>query len=230
MSELSADHHAVAELLTQIEALAPGSARRAGAGATRTDTPEAAGTATGAGAGATGPPAAQTLPGLAERLSDLLLNHCADEEEYLFPAVHEQVPDGGALVLTSLADHLSIGQYVCDLQGLVPGDPAFAPLLTGLSDAVRTHLDEEERRLFPAVRTALDPALLATLGERLGEAREAREAGGGPAARAGGGGGDERDAQDGRTGPDTAPKPPGDPAPAAGTPPAGAPDRATPEG
>ncbi|MFD0264379.1 hemerythrin domain-containing protein [Kitasatospora indigofera] len=108
---------------------------------------------------------------LVEALSDLLLSHCTEEEEYLFPAVHEQVPDGGALVFTSLADHLAIGQYLTDLQGLSPGDPAFGPLLDGLGSAVHTHLAEEAERLFPAVRAAMAPELLETLGERLREGR-----------------------------------------------------------
>ena len=112
------------------------------------------------------------LAGLVEQLSDLLLSHCTGEEDILFPAVHEQVPDGGALVFTSLADHLAIGQYVTDLQGLAPGDPAFGPLLDGLAAATGTHLAEEDGRLFPAVREALAPALLSTLGERLREARQ----------------------------------------------------------
>ncbi|MFC8452618.1 hemerythrin domain-containing protein [Kitasatospora sp. NPDC057223] len=117
-----------------------------------------------------------TLTGLLDQLSDLLLSHCTEEEDILFPAVHEQVPDGGALVFTSLADHLAIGQYVTDLQGLAPADPAFGPLVDGLTAAVRTHLAEEDERLFPAVREALAPALLGALGERLREARQASAA------------------------------------------------------
>ncbi|MCX5213847.1 hemerythrin domain-containing protein [Kitasatospora sp. NBC_00240] len=121
-------------------------------------------------------PGAEADPGvvaLVEGLSDLLLSHCTEEEEYLFPAVHEQVPDGGSLVFTSLADHLAIGQYLTDLQGLSPGDPAFAPLLEGLGSAVHTHLAEEDERLFPAVRKAMTAELLAALGERLREGRRA---------------------------------------------------------
>ncbi|MET9618876.1 hemerythrin domain-containing protein [Kitasatospora indigofera] len=188
VDELSADHRAVAELLARIEKAAPSSAGTGSPPATGPQDAEPSGApgtppqAVAGGpvtpGGTDAPPAAD--PGrtagdgvvtLVEALSDLLLSHCTEEEEYLFPAVHEQVPDGGALVFTSLADHLAIGQYLTDLQGLSPGDPAFGPLLDGLGSAVHTHLAEEADRLFPAVREAMAPELLETLGERLREGR-----------------------------------------------------------
>ncbi|GHE24916.1 hypothetical protein GCM10018781_75660 [Kitasatospora indigofera] len=196
VDELSADHRAVAELLARIEKAAPGSAGTGAPPATGPQDAEPSGETGappqavaggpvppgGTGAPPDAPPAGDPAGGpggtaddgvvtLVEALSDLLLSHCTEEEEYLFPAVHEQVPDGGALVFTSLADHLAIGQYLTDLQGLSPGDPAFGPLLDGLGSAVHTHLAEEAERLFPAVRAAMAPELLETLGERLREGR-----------------------------------------------------------
>ncbi|MEV7783137.1 hemerythrin domain-containing protein [Kitasatospora sp. NPDC088351] len=106
-------------------------------------------------------------------LTDLLFSHCAAEEEYLFPAVQHDVPDGGALVFTSIHDHLAIGQYLVDLQGLGPGDPAFGALFRGLADTVRRHLAAEEKRLFPAARKALPAEARAELGERLRAERTA---------------------------------------------------------
>ncbi|WP_073927389.1 hemerythrin domain-containing protein [Streptomyces sp. CB03911] len=191
VDELSADHRAVAELLARIEKAAPSRAGTGGGTAAppatgpqdapppgtagTPETPQQAGpgkVVTPDGGGTPPAPGSTADPGLVtlvEALSDLLLTHCTEEEEYLFPAVHEQVPDGGALVFTSLADHLAIGQYLTDLQGLSPGDPAFTPLLEGLGSAVHTHLAEEDERLFPAVRKAMTPELLAALGERLRE-------------------------------------------------------------
>ncbi|MFE4972528.1 hemerythrin domain-containing protein [Kitasatospora sp. NPDC056651] len=104
---------------------------------------------------------------LVSRLTDLLFTHCADEEEHLFPLVQHDVPDGGALVFGSIHDHLAIGQYLSDLQGLAPGDPAFDTLLGGLAATLRRHLRGEEKQLFPAARKALPAAARAALGERL---------------------------------------------------------------
>ncbi|MET8627332.1 hemerythrin domain-containing protein [Kitasatospora sp. NPDC004669] len=104
---------------------------------------------------------------LVARLTDLLFTHCSAEEEYLFPVVQHDVPDGGALVFSSIHDHLAIGQYLSDLQGLGPADPAFDALLSGLADTLRRHLAGEEKLLFPAARKALPAAARAALGERL---------------------------------------------------------------
>ncbi|MER6299593.1 hemerythrin domain-containing protein [Kitasatospora sp. NPDC001539] len=104
---------------------------------------------------------------LLAQLTDLLFTHCAAEEEHLFPVVQHDVPDGGALVFSSIHEHLALGQYLADLQGLGPADPAFDTLLRGLADTLRRHLAGEEERLFPAARKALPAAARAALGERL---------------------------------------------------------------
>ncbi|MGW3043602.1 hemerythrin domain-containing protein [Kitasatospora sp. NPDC001159] len=104
---------------------------------------------------------------LVARLTDLLFTHCSAEEEHLFPVVQHDVPDGGALVFSSIHDHLAIGQYLSDLQGLGPADPAFDTLLSGLADTLRRHLTDEEELVFPAARKALPAAARAELGERL---------------------------------------------------------------
>ncbi|MFJ3219157.1 hemerythrin domain-containing protein [Kitasatospora sp. NPDC086801] len=104
---------------------------------------------------------------LLTRLTDLLFAHCAAEEEHLFPLVQHDVPGGGALVFGSIHEHLAIGQYLSDLQGLGPADPAFDTLLRGLADTLRRHLATEEEQLFPAARKALPAAARAALGDRL---------------------------------------------------------------
>ncbi|MFE4396778.1 MULTISPECIES: hemerythrin domain-containing protein [Streptomycetaceae] len=104
---------------------------------------------------------------LVARLTDLLFTHCAAEEEHLFPVVQHDVPDGGALVFRSIHDHLAIGQYLADLQGLGPAEPAFDTLLRGLAETLRRHLRGEEEQLFPAARKALPAAARTALGDRL---------------------------------------------------------------
>ncbi|MFD7591256.1 hemerythrin domain-containing protein [Kitasatospora sp. NPDC059811] len=113
------------------------------------------------------PAGAAERTNLLARLTDLLFTHCAAEEEHLFPLVQHDVPDGGALVFGSIHEHLAIGQYLSDLQGLGPADPAFDTLLRGLTDTLRRHLAVEEKQLFPAARKALPATARAALGDRL---------------------------------------------------------------
>ncbi|MEU6232906.1 hemerythrin domain-containing protein [Kitasatospora sp. NPDC047058] len=110
---------------------------------------------------------------LLAQLTDLLFSHCAAEEEHLFPVVQHDVPDGGSLVFASIHEHLSIGQYLSDLQGLGPGDAAFDTLYQGLAELVRRHLATEEEQVFPAARKALPAGARAVLGERVRADREA---------------------------------------------------------
>ncbi len=112
--------------------------------------------------------AAGAPPGpLVEQLTDLLLVHCAAEEEHLFPVVQHDVPDGGAVVFRCIHDHLAIGQYLVDLQALPPDDPALGLLLGGLTDLLRRHLATEEEQLYAAARKALPAAARNALAERL---------------------------------------------------------------
>ncbi|MFI9329779.1 hemerythrin domain-containing protein [Kitasatospora sp. NPDC052868] len=195
LGEFTADHRAVTELLARIEGgteAGPGAAALpegpAAAAAGPGGTAAAAGEATGpeAAAPVAGAPAADDAPAdagagadgrgeLLAQLTDLLFSHCAAEEEHLFPVVQHDVPEGGALVFASIHEHLAIGQYLSDLQGLAANDPAFDTLVQGLAETVRRHLTAEEKALFPAARKALPAAARAALGERLRAERAAAE-------------------------------------------------------
>ncbi|MFI6446657.1 hemerythrin domain-containing protein [Kitasatospora sp. NPDC050543] len=181
VEELSTEHRAVEELLARVEAAWTGRQEPADGGdrPVGADSGAGGGADSGADSGGSGGHAAVLARGaLVEQLSDLLLSHCTAEEEHLFPAVQERVPDGGSMVFTSITDHLAIGQYLSDLAGLAPEDPAYRPLVEDLARAVRNHLDIEERRLFPAARKSLPPAELVTLGEAVRRDRRAETAGG----------------------------------------------------
>lgn len=199
LGEFTADHRAVTELLARIE----GGTEAGPAGAAPPAGPEATAAATGAGGTttATGAEAAAPVAGapgaddapvdgragadgrgeLLAQLTDLLFSHCAAEEEHLFPVVQHDVPEGGALVFASIHEHLAIGQYLSDLQGLAADDPAFDTLVQGLADTVRRHLTAEEKALFPAARKALPASARAALGERLRAERAAAAEPAGPA-------------------------------------------------
>ncbi|MFE7190017.1 hemerythrin domain-containing protein [Kitasatospora sp. NPDC057541] len=162
LGEFTAEHRAVEELLARIEAAGPHPGAEGGTGTGGT------GAAAGDGAGEDGGAGrAAELDQLIGRLTDLLFSHCAAEEEYLFPVVQHDVPDGGALVFRCIHDHLAIGQYLADLQALPPGGPALDTLLRGLAELLRRHLATEEKQLFTATRKALPAAARNALAERL---------------------------------------------------------------
>lgn len=101
-----------------------------------------------------------------------LVRHSVAEEQYLYPAVRESLPDGNEVADHELAEHAEAEQVMKDLDGTQPGDPRFDELLGKLITAIRHHVEEEEGSLFPRLREACDSNELASLGERVGEAKQ----------------------------------------------------------
>ncbi len=107
---------------------------------------------------------------LADRVLTQLSVHAAIEEEVLYPAARA-VPDVAAMVDRSLAQHKELEALLADLDGTGPARPGFAEGFRRARDLVVHHVGEEEGELFPALRRSLSPDELASLGDRLIEAR-----------------------------------------------------------
>jgi hypothetical protein len=95
-----------------------------------------------------------------------LVRHTVAEELYLHPAVRELLPDGGRLAEHELRASALAEQTLHDLDGVPTTDPAFEPALATLIAAVRVHVAEQERDLFPRLRLACPPDRLDDLGTR----------------------------------------------------------------
>jgi iron-sulfur cluster repair protein YtfE (RIC family) len=112
--------------------------------------------------------------------------HVADEEDDLVPMLAGRDPEVDAALVAMANEH---DEHAADIERLVElcaaldQDPAshatvrgeFATLATQLSDGFASHLDREERVLFPALRRLPDSDL-ATLRQRIRARREGRRA------------------------------------------------------
>lgn len=101
-----------------------------------------------------------------------LVRHAVAEEQFMYPAAREALPDGGEIVDHEIAEHSEAEQVMKDLEGLGPEDPRFEPLVERLIREVRHHLDEEERHLLPRLREACTEERLQDLGYRVLAAKE----------------------------------------------------------
>jgi hypothetical protein len=90
-------------------------------------------------------------------LTATLSRHLSAEEQYLYPTVRAVLPGGAELADAEIAADAALRRTRPD--ELVP--------------AVRAHLDRCTRRLFPALRAALDETELIRLGNRVVIAEEA---------------------------------------------------------
>lgn len=108
----------------------------------------------------------------AERLTIELVRHSVAEEEHLYPAVREHLPDGDLIADKEIADHARTEKILKDLEGLDPAGPEFDQLIAVLKAEVTAHVWDEEENLFPRLRQACSPETLRELGEKVRRAKK----------------------------------------------------------
>lgn len=117
-----------------------------------------------------GPAAYKSRRKLVEQMVAELSRHAAIEEEVLYPAAR-QIADIGDEVLQSLEEHHLVKLQLHELQAMDPSEERFPAKVRLLIENVRYHVEEEERELFPVLRSELGRKQLVELGEALGRAR-----------------------------------------------------------
>jgi hemerythrin superfamily protein len=91
------------------------------------------------------------------------------EEEIFYPAA-EAVLDGSSLMLEARAEHAAIKALITKIQETDAAQQQMDDRVRLLAELVSSHVDEEQRLLFPKVRAKnLD---LSALGERLAQRQE----------------------------------------------------------
>jgi hemerythrin-like domain-containing protein len=103
---------------------------------------------------------------LVEHVIAELVRHSVAEEQYLYPLARRVLPDGDELADHELEEHAEAEQMMKSLEQTDPEDPEFDELTRKLIDAIRHHVDDEEKDLLPKLRQACDAAELRELGEK----------------------------------------------------------------
>ncbi|MBV8304588.1 MAG: hemerythrin domain-containing protein [Acidimicrobiia bacterium] len=102
-----------------------------------------------------GPNARKTKGDLVDKMVEELSIHAAIEEQVLYPAARQAVPDASAEVLEALDEHHIVKWVLSELDGMDPTDERFQAKVTVLMENVRHHVAEEEGDLFPKLRAAM---------------------------------------------------------------------------
>src|SRR3954451_5749900 len=119
-----------------------------------------------------GPNAHKTKQDLVEKIIEELSIHAAIEEQVLYPAAREAVPDATDEVLEALEEHHIVKWVLSELDGMDPTDERFQAKVTVLIENVRHHVKEEEQDFFPKVRDELGRSGLADLGDAMAAAKK----------------------------------------------------------
>jgi hemerythrin superfamily protein len=119
-----------------------------------------------------GPTAHKTKQDLAEKIIEELSVHAAIEEQVLYPAARQAVPDATDEVLEALEEHHIVKWTLSELDGMKPTDERFTAKVTVLMELVRHHVKEEEGELFPELRKAMTRKELEELAQALEAAKK----------------------------------------------------------
>ncbi|GAB2746713.1 hemerythrin domain-containing protein [Streptomyces bullii] len=118
------------------------------------------------------PPGHQDRKLYADQATIELVRHSVAEEEYLYPAVREHVPNGDSIADRELEDHAKAEQIMKDLEGCDAGDAEFDRLIGMLMNEIRSHVADEEENLFPSLRQACSMDTLNELGDKVRQAKK----------------------------------------------------------
>jgi len=120
----------------------------------------------------TGPRAMKARKTLADRIVHELSVHAAIEEQVLYPAIRESLPEVEDDVLEALEEHHVAKWVLSEIDSMSPEHERFQAKVTVLIENVRHHVEEEEEELFPKVRKALSADQLEEIGEALAGAKK----------------------------------------------------------
>ena len=124
--------------------------------------------------GATG--ATEEQLGLRKKMTEQLIieesKHEALEEMYFWPAVREHLEGGDALADEATGQEQAAKQVLADLDKLDPSDADFERLLAKFILDAKEHIEFEESRVWPLLRTALPAEISAELGSKITEGKK----------------------------------------------------------
>jgi hypothetical protein len=105
---------------------------------------------------------------LADHLITELVAYAVAEEQYLYPAVRQHLPDGEQIVRAGLAAHAETEQVMIMLENMSPADARFELSLSTLIADTRGNIDDD----LPSRLSLVCPAAeLRELGEKFCEAK-----------------------------------------------------------
>ncbi len=104
---------------------------------------------------------------LAAKIVDELRIHTTIEEELFYPWTHDLSDEIGEMVDEGIQEHHVVKVLIGEIAQLEPGDDAWLAKMTVLMENVEHHADEEEKDMFPKIRSHSGAAARADLGAQL---------------------------------------------------------------
>lgn len=112
--------------------------------------------------------AQQQLDPMARRICKLLRIHGQIEEEIFYPAARRVMAEEDLIDLAE-RDHMRVKETIARVESMTSDHAAFQSVMSELAEQVRSHVEEEENRMFPQLSGKLD---LVSIGIALAERRD----------------------------------------------------------
>ena len=109
---------------------------------------------------------------LVDHIITELVRHSVAEEQYLYPAAREVLPDGNKLADEEVKEHAEAEKVMKQLESLDPSESEFDRLTRQLISDIRHHVSEEEGELFPRLQQACTSEQLMDLGKKISMAKQ----------------------------------------------------------
>ena len=110
-------------------------------------------------------------PNLLPVLTTLLTAHSRAEEAEVYPVAAAEAGEKEE-VSHSQQEHIEADQLLAKLAGTAPDAPDFEKVLQNLVDAVTHHVEEEETKVLPGLRSNLSEQRRAELGDAFAASRQ----------------------------------------------------------
>ncbi len=110
---------------------------------------------------------------LASVVTATVTRHLSAEEQYLYPAVKDALPDGRSIAEREVARDAEILKKLAQLEAEKPGTRAFKKLVDTIGAEFHEHSKTCAGEIFPRLRDAISEANLVRLGNRVEIAEEA---------------------------------------------------------
>ena len=104
---------------------------------------------------------------LVEEIIRELSIHASLEEQFLYPAVQQSLPEGERLAREARQEHHEMKEALSDLDGMDGDHPELVSKVRSLIQDVNHHVREEEAEMFPRFQKALRKKRLREMGEAM---------------------------------------------------------------
>ncbi|CAM03446.1 hemerythrin HHE cation binding domain-containing protein [Saccharopolyspora erythraea NRRL 2338] len=109
---------------------------------------------------------------LVDHIITELVRHSVAEEQHLYPAAREHLPDGDRIADHEIREHADAESVMKQIEGLDPDSADFDRLVRKLISEIRHHIEDEESDLFPRLRDVCSPQYLQEMGDKIVQAKK----------------------------------------------------------